>query len=849
LAKRRTDKGRNTAAQRTARSFTSLPPTLRRWLVITCALAATLALLYPGAVFRGEIFGSGDAANADAFRLSGDRSLAEGAYPLWNPYLFAGMPTFGSTAYVRFVYPPSILLMPLQEQLGFPPLTWLLAHLLFGGLGMAWFLSRWRLPLVILILGGVLWLLLPKVVAWGVHGHGSKLGAAMYLPWIVGWAWRVLDGGGARAVGMTGLLLGLQLLRGHVQITYYTLLLVGWLAVWNGFWPLEAALRGTVAVRWRRCALLVGGLALGFLIGALLLVPVHGYAGLSIRGQDTAGGGGVGLDYATGWSLAPAELGTFILPAVAGFGQATYMGLMQFTDYPNYFGILLLVLAAAGWWRGDRSLTVALGAASLLAVFVSFGRYGFGLYELLYRVLPYFNKFRVPSMILVLVGFAAIVLAARGLDAWREGRMPWNRPVVLPAILGLAGLALLLGGTLELARGSYTEGLASLAARAGRTTVPVLLDTAWDLHKASLVRIGLILMAAASALWYSTRSEPFRRGALGWVLLGLLALDMAGVDRLIAYPERGLSTVVADATGGGRLAPAAKLTRQPPRHDAGKSPLARALGAELGHDRVWPLGRLGASNIWLADGVRSLGGYHAAKMAAYEQIRRRLYGPEPAGRLANWLGARVIAWEGSLSEADLVFLDGTGLDLERGSRGDGRTSLYLNRAALPRARLLTDWRLAAALPFQDDLGHFLDAIQSGALDATAAVTLDREPVPAPVPSAVPLPPVEFVSDGMNEVVLRTSAPVPALLLLADMYAPGWNVEVDGSPVELLVADLVLRAVALEAGPHTVRFHYRDPSVRTGLLLSLVGLLGAAVLILFPFLRRRRAGALPGGDHE
>ena len=192
---------------------------------MAAGLLLLLAFMYPGAMFRGEIFASADAANSDAFRLVGDQALAGGHYPLWNPYLFAGMPSFGSLAYVRFLYPPSLVLDTLQQQAGFAPLTWLLAHLLFGGLGMAWLLSRWRLPLPLLLLGGGLWIMMPKVVAWTVHGHGSKLGAAMYLPWLVGWVLHVLEGRGPRAVGMVGLLLGFQLLRGHVQITYYTLLL------------------------------------------------------------------------------------------------------------------------------------------------------------------------------------------------------------------------------------------------------------------------------------------------------------------------------------------------------------------------------------------------------------------------------------------------------------------------------------------------------------------------------------------------------------------------------------------------------------------------------------------------
>ncbi|MFO7609873.1 MAG: hypothetical protein R6X35_11885, partial [Candidatus Krumholzibacteriia bacterium] len=542
------------------------PAGLWRWLLVALVLWVVLALLYPGAMFRGEVFASSDAANSDAFTVAGDRSLAEGTYPLWNPYLFAGMPSFGSLAYIRFLYPPSLVLDTLQRHLGFAPLTWLLAHLLFGGLGMAWLLSRWKLPVAALLAGAVAWLLLPKVVAWGVHGHGSKLGAAMYLPWIVGWAWRVLDGRGARAVAMTGLLLGLQLLRGHVQITYYTLLCVGWLAVWNALWPLDAQAAAAAAavrsVRWRRAGLVLCGLGIGFLIGAILLVPQHQYAGISIRGQDTAGGGGVGLDYATGWSLAPLEVPTFVLPAAAGFGKATYLGASPFNDYPNYLGVLLLALAWAAWGPRTRSLVAALGAMALLAVLVSFGDQGFGLYELLYRYLPFFNKFRIPSMILVLVAFAVIVLAARGLGAWRDGAAPAGRPLALPAALGLVGLVMLLGGAGGLARGAHAGLLQALAEATGRQAPQVLLDEAWLLHRASLIRIGLVLLTAAAALWYSVRSPGFRRHGLAWVLAALVAVDLAGVDRLVAHPERGLQDVVRDASGRGVLAPAAALGRR-----------------------------------------------------------------------------------------------------------------------------------------------------------------------------------------------------------------------------------------------------------------------------------------------
>ncbi len=845
-------KARNKAAPAAGRGGLRLPqPDARwRWLLLAGGVCLLLAVLYPGPMFQGQVFGSADANNSEAFTRVGDAELAAGDYPLWNPYLFAGMPSFGSLAYVKFLYPPSAVFNFLQQTLRFPSLTWMLGHLLFGGLGMAWLLSRWKLPAGAILLGVAAFLLFPRIVAWGAHGHGSKLGAAMYLPWLVGWTLRVLEGRGARAVGMVGLLLGLQLLRGHVQITYYSLLTVGWLSLWNAFLPLDEALaRASRALRWRRLGLVVGGLAVGFLIGAVMLVPVHGYADISIRGQDTAGGGGVGLDYATGWSLAPDELGTFILPAAAGFGGATYMGRMPFTDYPNYFGVLLLLLAAAAWSRESRSLVLAALAMSLLAVFVAFGNFGFGLYELLYDHLPFFNKFRVPSMILVLPAFALAILTARGAARWTGGADPGGRPVVLPALLAGAGVIMLLAGAAQLAQGPYREAMTALAAKAGRQAPPVLLDEAWRLHRDSLIRIGLILLTAGAAGWAAVRNPGFRRQGLVWVLGVLLVLDLMGVNGLITHPDRGVVQLARTPSGDARLVTAGPLLHAPARLQTDE-PAAGAddLAKFVGHERVWPLGSHAGRNTWMTGRVASLGGYHPAKLARFEKIRARLFGDMPAGRVASWLAGAGVVFDRPFSPEQVDALRGLGCDVQGAAERAGDVWVHRNAAALPRARLVGRWAPAGDLPGGGDLDAFLDALQGGRIDVAGVVHLDAAPEPAPV-AADELPAPVFTADRMNEVALTTAASTPAVLVLADMNAPGWRVEIDGRPAPLLTADLVLRAVAVPAGEHTVRFTYHDPAVRTGLLLTLAGALAAAGLIAAPLLRRRTAAAAAAGTGD
>ncbi len=820
-------------------------PVWGQWLALAGILILVLGFVYQGALTQGKVFLSADAGNAEAFTKVGDAGLAQGDYPLWNPYIFAGMPSFGSLSYLKYLYPPASFFNTLQGW-GMPPLTWMFGHLLFGGLGMAWLLSRWKLPFAALVLGAVIWLLFPKVVAWGVHGHGSKLGAAMYMPWIVASVWRVLDGHGWRAVGLTSLFLGMQLLRGHVQITYYTLALVAWLALWNAVWPFEEAGRSLAAmVRWKRVLQVGSGLLVGFLIGAVLLVPVHDYAGLSIRGQDTAGGGGVGIEYATGWSLAPSEYGTTVLPLAAGFGKATYLGRMPFNDYPNYFGFLILALVLGAWTVRYRSMMSALLAMALLAIFVSFGNFGFGFYEWLYGWLPYFNKFRVPSMILILPAFAAAILAPLGATRLAEGQLKGKLQLIFPAILAGLGFFLLMGSVTGMAEGFFKADLKALALSGGKNAPDVLLGEAWHLHQSSLMLIGLVLITAAAAIWGRNRSKILGASRLLWVLVVLVAVDLGAVDKLIVRPEKGLQVVVQDPQGRGRLAVAGKLLRPFKQAKDVSGPAASTLKTLVGHDRVFPLGNHGAQNSWMSDGVRSLGGYHPAKLASYEQIRKRLYSQQPAGRLASWLGGRIVAYDEKFSDPQLQALGSLGIRLDPASAVGSRPVFYENLSAVPRARLLTQWELVSTLPEKDALEPFLDGVQAGQIDVFETVFLHEAPSVLPLSSDQPLPEPVYIKDGFNEIILEVNSPVPALLLLSDMMVPGWTAKIDGQTTPVLNADLVLRAVAVEAGKHTVHFQYSDPGVKRGLTLSIAGGILTLIMLLLPTVLRRRTPSIEG----
>jgi hypothetical protein len=106
----------------------------------------------------------------------------------------------------------------------------------------------------------------------------------------------------------------------------------------------------------------------------------------------------------------------------------------------------------------------------------------------------------------------------------------------------------------------------------------------------------------------------------------------------------------------------------------------------------------------------------------------------------------------------------------------------------------------------------------------------------------------FVHDGAGTVSLVARMRRPGLVVLADQFAPGWSVSVDGRAATPRRYDSVLRAVAVPAGRHQIVWRYRTPGLVAGAALSLTGLVLAAIWLTAPWRfgqRWRRTGETKG----
>ena len=95
----------------------------------------------------------------------------------------------------------------------------------------------------------------------------------------------------------------------------------------------------------------------------------------------------------------------------------------------------------------------------------------------------------------------------------------------------------------------------------------------------------------------------------------------------------------------------------------------------------------------------------------------------------------------------------------------------------------------------------------------------------------------------TEMQIRVTSPEDGVLVLSEVYYPGWAAEVDGNPVRILEADYLLRGIPLRAGEHRVRLVFQPSSLVVGTTVSTITL-GLAILAIpaIYVLRRRQPSA-------
>ncbi len=768
-------------------------------LLATCAYGVLVAGLFFSVVFQGMVPASPDSITPMALSMALDRLReSTGIYPLWQPWSFSGMPTVAAFSYLNGLYYPGALL----GLFGLGDTGLQLVHFVLAGSGGYVFLRFFRLGYAAAFLGGAAFMLNPYLVTMFVFGHGSQLMTAAWMPWIAWASARLFQRATLFDAAVLAILVGMQLQRSHVQVAYYTWILVALVFIMSG-------VGGAAAARHLLKKSLLGLVALGggFVMAFQVYLPVMAYTPFSVRGA--ASGGGAPYEYATMWSMHPSELLTFILPGAFGFGGAAYWGFMPFTDFPHYAGIVVLLLAVAGAWgmRSSKMVHVLL-LSLLLSVLLSFGRYWSPVFDLFYHWAPFFSRFRVPSMALVLASFALPMLAGAGLHVVSQYTgQRWK------AALNITMVVLFTGGVILVAvRPLLEAALTSFIPLPSLETVQ--LNQIVQRVRVELVADGaliavFLLAATGVALWMNWQDRISSRACSA--VIALLAIgDIALVGSQVIAP------------GKNSLRENQFARQELLDYVFSEDDVVGWLREQPGDFRIYPAGELFGDNRFALFGLSSVGGYHPAKIARYDALLRSTSNLAELAYL-RMLGVRYVLVTAPLAHPDLELVH---RGVFRRAVGSVDTWVYRLRDSMELA-----WFAEAATAVADagdalalaPIGMYRDGGYTEVYVDGASWEGRRE---FDVGSIV------SYARFSEQVTIDIETRAEALLVLSDVYYPkGWRARVDGAPATLLPVNGVLQGVVIPPGEHKVALVYDRSLFENGRRVSALSFLLFAGLLV------------------
>tara|TARA_Y100000768_G_scaffold283875_1_gene218507 strand:+ start:3698 stop:6313 length:2616 start_codon:yes stop_codon:yes gene_type:complete len=354
-----------------------------------------------------SFYGAGDKVSARNVKEAISKSSD---YPYWFPWMMGGVPSVHSAQNISDYYPPNYVMKALHT-IGLPWFWNYIFHLLFAGIGMYLLCVRLKLSRFASSLSSLGFAVTPYMTGMLVHGHGSQVMTLCYMPWIFYAYIKLKDYQSIKNMSILALLLALQLLRGHVQMAYYTWLMLAILIVVDLSY--EFFVKKNKEIKWVIYTLI--SLCLGFICSLSLYIPILSYTPFSSRSSGE--GNGAGLDYVTEYSFSFGEIATFFIPSFYGFGESTYWGTMPFTSFPHYMSVIMVVFAFYGILKYKWTRFKVFSILSIVFFLtLSFGKNFIGFYKFFYDYLPFFSKLRNPAFLLIIVQFCTMVLSGMGLS-------------------------------------------------------------------------------------------------------------------------------------------------------------------------------------------------------------------------------------------------------------------------------------------------------------------------------------------------------------------------------------------------------------------------------------------------
>ena len=827
-------------------------------IAIVAFVLLSFAYFYPADTEGRILFQHDTAAGAGAGHEAQEYYERTGERTRWTNALFGGMPTYqispsyDSTQALSWVQRAYQLFLPNYVYLTF--IMMLGFYILLRAFGIpAWYAG----------IGGVLWGFSSYFFILISAGHIWKFITLAYIPptiagMVLAYRGRLLAGG-----VVTALFVALQIVSNHVQMSYYFLFVMLFLAIAYGVqaWRTRTMPQFIKAT----AALVVAGLV-GVAVNLSNLYHTYTYSKETMRGkselvqtgdaaQQTSGG--LDRDYITQWSYGIDETWTLLVPNYKGgasvplsasstamekanpmyaglYGQLTqYFGDQPMTSGPVYVGAFVLFLFLLGCFLVKGPLKWALLGATVFSILLSWGKNMMWLTDLFIDYMPMYDKFRAVSSILVIAEFTIPLLAILALVRLLQEpgllRKYWKQTAFCLLLTAGTSLWMAVPGTplptdyipaqeMQMLQNAADQGY--LPAQELPGILANLAEVRAALVQADALRSFLIIAVGMLLLLLYTGGRLRRSFTLGGIAV-LCLIDMWGVNK--RYLNDAQFVPATTQTDTFAQTAADKFILQDKDTDYRVLNLATNTFNENN------------TSYW----HKSIGGYHAAKLRRYQELIDHHIAPE-----MGTLYRDIIAAGGEMDSIDaarypvLNMLNARYVILPGAEQG--QTIPLRNPHALGNA-----W-FVSQVQYVGNANEEIEAL--GTLKPAETAVVDRQFGEAlqgmEQAHKDSLSVIRLTTYEPNRVVYETDNAGDGVAVFSEIYYPdGWQVSIDGKEAPLARANYVLRALYVPAGQHTIEMRFDPQSLHVTEGIAYAGLsllaIGALTAVGLGCYRRRK----------
>ncbi|MDP7609118.1 MAG: hypothetical protein QF814_05290 [Candidatus Marinimicrobia bacterium] len=709
-------------------------------------------------------------------------------FPHWFPNLFSGMPSYGG-----YIYTPGDPTKTFLNMIFLNRGIKLWFYFSLSGIGFFILLRLLKISSISCLFGGIVSGITPYSFGLINAGHTNKIIAMSFIPWILASVIYGMNHKSLKSILMISVPTMFQLWSNHPQVVYYTWMMVVFLWLWNLISDLRLREFSLKNNGMQICIIIIG-LLLSLIVVVDPYYHVYEFQKHSNRGAESVlddtkeTSSGTDWDYATQWSFHPKETISFLYPYLYGLQNyptrdiksAAYWVFMPFTQSTHYLGLIVILFAILGaLLRKPDRFESYMWVLSGLVIFVGFGSYFPVLYKPLFLLAPFFSKFRIPSMIFILLAITIPYLAAIGLDKLitTEKKQIVRKKIlwVFGGFIGLTIIFLIFG-----------ESILSFSSLSDNRFNPAILSQVKDIRK-ELFNKGIMLALVLSGVTFG----------LSWLLLKG-ELNKKIFSALIVLITIGDLWVVNNEF---------LFLKKPEKINLyfRETPLINYLKNDNSHFRIFPVDELN-SNKYGYWGIQSIGGYRAVKLRHFQDLMDA--GGFGRPQILNMLNVKYVLTEKKINSplfSPVINYNG----------------LYKNTAVLPRTWFVNN------IDNVTDQKTSLQSVLSQSFDPKKAAVITNYSGPEIPESSTGTALIETLSE--NEIVITASTSAGGLLILSEIYyKPGWKCKIDGIPTDIFQTNHVLRSIFVPEGTHSIKFFYDKNSWEITRLISRISFL----IILF-----------------